>query len=173
MTIQNKERLQEKFSVMDTAVKNTLTQSVGREIKNVTADAKMRCSALHGELRQSITDRVDQYDERVTGTSYTNKDYAPYVEFGTGPNGEASHEGISPVIDPAYVQQGWMMPADAMSREEAEDYGLVVVEKGGEVIGYLTNGQAAQPFMYPALKDQEEKISRNLQAALRKELKRL
>lgn len=173
MTIRNKERLQEKFSVMDTAVKNTLAQSVGREIKNVTADAKMRCPALHGELRQSITDRVDNFDDKITGTSYTNKEYAPYVEFGTGPNGEANHNGISPVLDPAYVQQGWMMPADAMSREEAEDYGLGVVEKGGEVIGYLTNGQAAQPFMYPALKDQEEKVSRNLQAALRKELRRL
>ena len=74
-----------------------------------------------------------------------------YVEFGTGPTGQAHHNGISPDVDPVYSQSGWMIPADAMSPDDAEQYGFGIAKgKDGEVIGYYTKGQVAQPFMYPA-----------------------
>ena len=166
--IKNLGRLNTKLAGMDAEMKALVFTSVRREIKKVTADARLRCPVHDGELRQSITDRVEIYDDRVTGVTYTNKEYGPYVEFGTGPNGEASHEGISPAVNPVYSQKGWMIPAKAMSREDAEAYGLGVVERGGEVIGYLTKGQAAQPFMYPALKDQEKKILKSIRNDVRR-----
>lgn len=170
--IKNLDRLNAKLSVMGIEMEDMLIKSVGREIKNVTADARLRCPVHNGELRRSITDNVEIYDDRVMGVSYTNKEYGTYVEFGTGPNGEAHHEGISPAVTPAYSQTGWMIPAAAMSREEAEEYGFGVVERAGEVIGYRTNGQAAQPFMYPALKNQEKKIKKNIQKDIKKGLGR-
>ena len=61
-----------------------------------------------------------------------------------------------------------MIPGDAMTRYEAEEYGLGVVEdKDGEPIGYLTNGQPAQPYMYPALKDNEDEIKKRLSEAVK------
>lgn len=171
--IKNLGRLNTKLAGMDAEMKALVFTSVRREIKKVTAEARMRCPVHDGELRRSITDRVEIYDDRVTGVTYTNKEYGPYVEFGTGPNGEAHHEGISPTVNPVYSQTGWMIPADAMSQEEAEEYGLRVVEHAGEVIGYLTKGQAAQPFMYPALKDQEKKIKKNIRVDIRKGMGKL
>ena len=116
-----------------------------------------------GELRQSIYASVDEREDMVTGTVYTNSQYAPYVEFGTGPVGQENHKGISPEINPAYSQSGWMMPADAMSEDAAEQYGLGIAKrKDGSAIGYYTNGQPAQPFMYPALKNIQDAITNEM-----------
>jgi len=150
-----------------------LMPCVARQIGKVSDAAKLLCPGHSGELRQSIKTRTEAVEDGVRGTCYTTKEYAAYVEFGTGPNGQANHQGISPAITPAYVQHGWMMPANAMSREEAEAYGLGVVEKNGKVIGYLTNGQQARPFMYPALKDQEEDIVKAIGSEYGKRVKQL
>jgi len=118
-----------------------------------------------GALKQSIYATVEEAEDGVDGIVYTNSAYAPYVEFGTGPNGEkASHADVSPDIDIAYSQTGWTIPADAMSAEEAEQYGFGVARKGDEVIGYYTKGQAPQPFLYPAMRDSRETVLKGLQA---------
>lgn len=136
-----------------------MQQGIKEAISFVQGAAKNLCPVNHGELRESIY--IDtEYEETVCrGICYTNKSYAPYVEFGTGPNGQASHEGISPNVAVAYSQKGWMIPGNAMTLRDAEKYGFRVVEgKDGAPKGYLTNGQAAQPFMYPALKDNEKEV---------------
>lgn len=112
-----------------------------------------------GSLKQSIYADVYEDDGSVIGECYTNNDHAIYVEFGTGPVGQENHAGISPDQNPVYSQTGWMIPADAMEPDAAEQYGLGIARgKDGEIIGYYTNGQPAQPFMYPALKDNQEII---------------
>lgn len=100
-----------------------------------------------GELKGSIYTKVDQDAGAVIGTVYTNKEYAPYVEFGTGPVGEANHVGISPNVAVSYRQDGWVF-ADADGNFHA------------------TSGQAAQPFMYPALKSMEKHVVAGLAADL-------
>ena len=57
-----------------------------------------------GELRHSIRRKHERTDDGVRGIVYTNKEYAPYVEFGTGPKGEENHAGISPNFTPTYTQ---------------------------------------------------------------------
>ena len=47
-----------------------------------------------------------------------------------------------------------------MPLREAEEYGFGIAMKDGKVIGYYTNGQSARPFMYPALKNNVEKVIR-------------
>lgn len=99
---------------------------------------------------------------------------APYVEFGTGPTGQAHHNGISPDVDPVYSQSGWMIPADAMSPDDAEQYGFGIAKgKDGEVIGYYTKGQVAQPFMYPAFAELKDDVTQEIKAALEKDLKKV
>lgn len=105
-----------------------------------------------GELRGSIKTMVQQDGDATIGVVYTNKEYAPYVEFGTGPVGQANHSGISPNVAVAYVQEGWVWPD----------------KEGGF---HYTEGQPAQPFMYPALKTMEKRviaaIKNDLQAGIR------
>lgn len=81
-----------------------------------------------GNLGWSIKERTEQRPSGASSTVYTNLDYGIYYELGTGPNGQEKHAGISPNVNPKYSQTGWMIPADAMSVDDAEYYGLGVVE---------------------------------------------
>lgn len=146
-------------------------EAVSKSIKLVQAEAKNLCPVHEGELRDSIYTEVEQGGDYVTGICYTDKIYGPYVEFGTGPVGQANHKGVSPDSVGAYVQKGWMIPGDAMDRDYAESKGLGVVEdKDGNVKGYLTNGQPARPFLYPALKNQEEEVDRIFQNEVKRQI---
>lgn len=173
MVIHRLDNLLSKFSKLGDVPESVLRASVAREIAYVQAKARLGAPGKTGELKNSIHIQTEVIAGGVRGTCFTNKGYAAYVEFGTGPNGEAMHAGISPAVTPAYVQHGWMIPAKAMSREEAEDYGLGVVEKSGKVLGYLTNGQQARPYMYPALKDSEDIIIKNIAADIKKGVRRI
>ena len=126
-----------------------------------------------GALARSVKVKNEVKENKATATVYTNSAYAPYYEFGTGPNGEANHQGISPQVSPKYKQTGWMIPADAMTVDKAEMYGFKVAYKDGEVIGYYTKGQMARPFMYPALHDQEDTINKNTEKLFKNKIREL
>lgn len=151
-----------------------LKPGVQKAIITVQESAKKNCSGFKistGELRQSIYVDTELEGDICRGICYTNKEYAPYVEFGTGPTGQESHAGISPNVDVVYNQTGWMMPGNAMSLEKAEAYGFGVAKNGdGEPIGYYTNGQPAHPFMYPALKDNEDTTKEIIAESVRGQL---
>lgn len=120
----------------------------------VQADAKLRAPANEGELRNSIKARVKVEGDRVFGEVYTNLHYAPYVEFGTGPKGQANHSGISPEVSVSYRSTPWYVHEDQI------DVGPYHFQKMGEF--YKMYGQPAQPFLYPALKDNHDRISRSI-----------
>ena len=55
----------------------------------------------------------------------------------------------------------------------AEQYGFGIAKgKDGEVIGYYTKGQVAQPFMYPAFAELKDDVTQEIKAALEKDLKK-
>lgn len=139
----------------------------------VQSQAKLLISSDTGALARSVRVKNEVKGDRFTSTVYTRSNYAPYYEFGTGPNGEANHDGISPNVSPKYSQRGWMIPADAMTVDKAESYGFKVAYKNSEVIGYYTKGQMARPFMYPALHDQEDTIMKNTERLFKKKLKEI
>lgn len=151
-----------------------LSPGVKKAIAHVQGEAKSLCSGFRmssGELRRSIYTTTEDEGDTSRGICYTNKKYAPYVEFGTGPTGQSSHAGISPNVDVAYSQTGWMIPASAMSLEEAQFYGFGIAKgKDGNQIGYYTNGQPAHPFMYPALKNSQEDVVEIIASHIRSQL---
>lgn len=57
-------------------------------IKKVQVRAKYLCPTNEGELRNSIRTSVKQTEGQTEAVCYTNKPYATYVEFGTGPVGQ-------------------------------------------------------------------------------------
>ena len=57
-----------------------LNAALGRACAIVERDAKQKAPKGNGELRRSITSKV----EDLQGIVYTPLEYAPYVEYGTG-----------------------------------------------------------------------------------------
>ncbi len=141
-------------------------KAVRKETLRVQRNAVLLCPVNHGELRQTIKTKVEATEGMVIGTVYTNNKHAAYVELGTGPIGEANHEGISPEVNPVYSQSGWWFPGDKVTPQDAEKYHWPsMTTEDGKTL-YFTQGQPAQPFMYPALKGIEDIVCMNLKATL-------
>lgn len=135
-----------------------LRKGVGRALKTVQGQAKLLCPGDSGELRNSIMTTVEGTADHAIGTCFTDKRYGPYVELGTGPKGEWNHAGIAPSISPAYTQHPWWIHESQVDKELAEKYHwFKITTKDG--VFYQCTGQPAHPFLYPALKNNEGRIS--------------
>lgn len=133
------------------------TRAMKLSTLQVKSTARNYCPVDRGELKQSIFSTVESGAGYTRGIVFTNKEYAPYVEFGTGLVGQAFHEGISPEVNPSYTQGGWWIHESMVDPSVPEKYHWrkIITDDG---IFYYTEGQPAQPFMYPAIKDNEEII---------------
>jgi len=140
---------------------------VQRSAERIRSAAVLLVPVNHGELRNSIKTRVESTEKAVTGVVYTDKSYAPYVEFGTGPKGAASHEGISPEVAVSYKATGWWFPETEIAPEDAKKYHFKSIVHEG-VRYYYTEGQAAQPFLYPAARQMEPQVVKDLKAEIEK-----
>lgn len=136
-----------------------LVGATGEAIALVQATAKRNVQVDSGELRESIYTDVYQQGNRVIGTCFTNKEYAPYVEFGTGPRGQKSHTGISPDVNVVYKQHPWWIHESQIDKETAEKYHWFYIDTPQGRF-YQCSGQPARPYLYPAIKDNTEKIKK-------------
>lgn len=91
----------------------------------VENSAKIECPVDDGQLRNSITHRI----EGDQGIVYTNVEYAPYVEYGTGLFAVAGNGRKTP----------WVY---------CDDEGNF----------HTTAGQRPQPYLLPALNNNRDKI---------------
>lgn len=121
--------------------------------ERVRDEARKRVPVDTSELLLSIDSKVEPTPEGYKGTIFSNKEYATYVELGTGPVGEAEHNGISPNVNPMYSPTGWVYYDEELD------------------IFIHTKGQKAQPFMYPALHDNKDKINKYINNQLKKKIK--
>ena len=169
--IEGRKGLGRKFAALEQIADQQMERIVKNQMKYVQAAAKLLCPVSQGELRNSIRSSVQRVDDQVVGTVYTNKVYAAYVEFGTGPKGEADHAGISPAISPSYSQSPWWIHESQIDKETAERYHWFYLDTPDGRF-YQCTGQPAQPFIYPALKDNEERIVRNMQNHIARELRK-
>lgn len=172
-TIKGLDELMQKYGKLaEQATKEVMGRAVGASMKMVQGEAKLLCLVDNGELRQSIKTRVEVEEDRTVGIVYTNKSYAPYVEFGTGPKGEANHVGISPEVTPVYSQSLWWIHESQIDADVAEKYHWFYIETPDGRF-YQCSGQAAQPFMYPALKNNEDRAVRNIRNYLAREIRKV
>lgn len=166
------ESLLAKMDRLGMLVEEGLSKAIGKQAKKVQATAKLLCSVNQGELRNSIKTSVETEAGRVIGTVYTNKKYAAYVEFGTGPVGEQNHAGISPEVTPAYSQNPWWIHESMIDKKDAEQYHFFKIETENGSF-YQTHGQPAQPFLYPALKSNKKNIQRGIEEELQKQIRKV
>ena len=123
VTVKNIDRLIHKLNkIGDMELKDKMTEATVL----VHGQAKSLAPVDTGNLAGSIRMEVKSNKQNIEGRVYTNVQYAPYVEFGTGVKGNGSY------------------PYDIKGLK------LTYHESWG--------GQPAQPYMYPALKNNEKYI---------------
>lgn len=142
--------LLKKLNKLGGNIDEVLTQSIGKQTKLVQGDAKELCPVDLGDLRNSIKGNVKKYKGRIVGVVSTNSDHAAYVEFGTGKVGERTNKNNK--VNVSYKQDKWLV--------NIPDVGPRWIE-----------GQPAQPYLYPALKNNEERIIENIKEDVRKAIR--
>lgn len=133
-------------------VDEVLYKSMQKQGKLVQGNAKDLCAVDLGDLRNSIISETIKESGKIVSTISTNNDHAAYVEFGTGKKGETT-----PAVDKypgplSYKQDKWKV--------NIPDVGVRWIE-----------GQPAQPYLYPALKNNEEKVIENIKEDVKKAIK--
>ena len=140
----------------------------------VQAAAKLLAPANNGTLRQSISVTVDADPRHVYAHIGTNLAYASYVEFGTGPKGQRNHQGTSPEVPVAYQLDPWWIHETQVPTGDIEKYHWQYIDTDQGRF-YKIYGQAAQPYLYPAVKNNEQiigdLIAGSWEKAIRRKLK--
>ena len=156
------------------STKKVIKTSIYQAAKLIQGDAKELCPVNDGYLREYLFADVKEDGDRIEGRVFTNVEYAPYVEFGTGPDGLASKkEAPAKVLAQlSYKQDGWWVHESQIDAETAEKYHFYRMETDQGVF-YYTTGQEAQPFLYPATNRNEAAVTALTAANLKKEIKRL
>lgn len=170
MDIKGLDKLINDFDAFVNGIDGNVKQIVEQEANRIAGEAKALAPVDGCYLREKIQTRTTEADGKIAGEVYNNANYAAYVEFGTGPVGQAAGLKIDG-IDLAYRQTPWMIPVGKIDKSTAEKYHFIPIKEDGEVIGYLTRGQAPQPFLYPAMKNNEDHIVETLKTAVRMESK--
>lgn len=172
MSLEGFESLMKKLSKLENS-KEVLKKGMGLAVKKVQSDAKDLAPVDQSQLRNSIYTKVEEKDNEVTGIVYTNVEHAPYVEFGTGPKGMAASKDLPPEIESQLVYKNdmWWIHESQIDPRIAEKYKFIKIETEQGVF-YGTHGQEPQPFMYPALKQNQEVILKYLADEIRLEIKK-
>ena len=126
-------------------------ETMNKAVLLVHAQAKALAPVDTGNLAGSIHPKVITKGRTIIGKVYTNLSYAPFVEFGTGIKGDGTYPNKKLVL--TYRATPWVYTPD-----------------DGETF-YHTEGQVAQPFMYPSIKRNEKKIKAMFKEALHTDLR--
>ena len=114
-----------------------LKKQMGKACALVERSAKQNAPKGTGELRRSITSKVEADADEVKGVVFSPLEYAPYIEYGTGLFAE--EEGRADVP--------WCYQDD-------------------EGNWHSTSGQPPRPYLRPALNDNRERIKEMLKDGL-------
>ena len=150
VSIKGIDRLTQRFNKI---ANMELRATVNKATQLVHGQAKALAPVDKGGLAGSIHMQVKDTGEELQGRVYTNLEYAPYVEFGTGVKGNGTYPYQIKGLSLEYKNKGW----------------AYYDEDKGEWI--YTKGQEAQPYMYPALKMHEKTIKRIFKDGVKTKLK--
>ena len=149
--IEGLDRLMKKLAALGGAAEDGIERGMQLVVNQIQQEARLLVPFDTGELRENIYKKVETETQKCIGTVGTNKWYAPYVEFGTGPKGEASKPVHAKGIN--YRQSGW------------------TYHDGNNFV--YTKGQAAKPFLYPALVSVKPKAKGIIAEGFNHEIKKL
>ena len=114
-----------------------IKQAVGKACALVERSAKQKAPKDTGELRRSITSKVEEDADSIVGVIYTPLEYAPYVEYGTG----------------LFAENGGRKDVPWNYQDDEGNW-------------HSTSGQHPQPFMRPAADENRTEIIRILKEGI-------
>lgn len=114
-----------------------LNSAMGKACAVVERAAKQKAPKGVGELRRSITSRVEHNGTDTVGIVFTPLEYAPYVEFGTG----------------LFAEEGGRQDVPWHYKDDKGEW-------------HSTSGMKPSPYMRPALNENREQIKRILEGAI-------
>ena len=132
----------------------------------VEGAAKYKAPKDTGALKRSITNRIEVIGNEVSGIVFTPLEYAPYQEYGTGlfaENGNGTSGYWVYVGDKDY-DPNRKKSGKRYTLQEAKQIVAIMRSKG--LKAYYTNGMHPQPFMRPALKENEQNIKKKLKEGI-------
>lgn len=118
-------------SLEELADADRVTEALKKACMVVEAAAKQNAPKGNGELRRSITSKVEEQEGELVGVVFTPLEYAPYVEYGTG------------------------LFAEEQGRQDVPWH-----YQDDEGVWHSTSGMKPHPYMRPALEDNREEILR-------------
>ena len=122
--------LDQVFKKLDETVgEEKVINNMGKACAVVERAAKENAPKDTGELRRSISSRVENIDGDIVGIVFSPLEYAPYVEYGTG----------------LFAENGGRMDVPWNYQDDKGEW-------------HSTSGQKPQPFLRPALEDNREQI---------------
>lgn len=117
-----------------------LKKALGKACAIVERSAKQKAPKGNGELRRSITSKVEGSGANMVGVVFTPLEYAPYVEYGTG----------------LFAEEGGRTDVPWCYQDDKGEW-------------HSTSGQHPQPYMRPALNENRENIKRIIREGLTKD----
>ena len=124
-TLQGLDEILATLSGLSGDVKESARKGLERGAKKIQKNAKMLAAVDTGHLRNSIKTKSETIQDGASAQVFTNTEYAPYVEFGTGQRGRESDidrpEGVSYKADwPGETAQPYMTPAYLHAKNSGE-----------------------------------------------------
>lgn len=168
VSIKNVDRLTQRFNKI---ANMELRAAMNKATQLVHGQAKDLATSNNGPLRESIHMQVKDTGKELQGRVYTNCEYAPYVEFGTGIKGNGTYPYQIDGLNLEYESSPWFIPVEKIADDDAAKYKFQRVHGKGGQDYYICYGQKAQPYMYPALKNHEKTIKAILKQAVLTKLK--
>lgn len=114
-----------------------LRAAMGKACALVERSAKMNAPKGNGDLRRSITSKVEGDGAEIEGIIYTPLEYAPYVEYGTG----------------LFAEEGGRTDVPWCYQDDEGNW-------------HTTSGMHPSPYMRPALDENREEIKRILKEGI-------
>ena len=114
-----------------------LRVAMGKACALVERSAKQKAPKGAGELRRSITSKIEEDGKDIVGIVYTPLEYAPYVEYGTG----------------LFAEEGGRQDVPWHYQDDEGEW-------------HTTSGMHPQPYLRPALDENREEIKRILKEGL-------
>lgn len=114
-----------------------LRSALGKACALVERSAKQKAPKGTGELRRSITSKVEGVGTDAVGIVFTPLEYAPYIEFGTG----------------LFAEEGGRKDVPWCYKDDEGEW-------------HSTSGMHPHPYMRPALNENREQIKRILKEAI-------
>lgn len=132
-------------------------------VLRVERSAKQKAQAIKdtGALSRSIKTKVTTDDNNILGIIYSELEYAPYVEYGTGKYAEeGGRSGYWVYVKDGVNEKSNDKQVKIYTLEEAKKVMAILRSKGLEA--YYTDGQKARPYLRPALYENEKEIINDL-----------